>query len=140
MSALGPVQYEQDEGSPFLGRDYLKSSQVSAQVAHEIDNEIRKIIMEAEQQATKLIQENRELHELIKTALLEKETIVAEEIEYIAKNMKLPPEKPKNAEVHNSILDLDQLLKDDSSEINSSDNAVEVVVEDKPKDDSDSKK
>ncbi len=48
MSELGPIQYEQDEGSPFLGRDYLKSAQFSAQVAHEIDIEVRNIITEAE--------------------------------------------------------------------------------------------
>ncbi|WP_027334607.1 ATP-dependent zinc metalloprotease FtsH [Mycoplasmopsis felifaucium] len=115
MSSLGPVQYEQDEGSPFLGRDYLKSTQVSAQIAHEIDIEVRKIIMEAELQATKLINENKELHELIKSALLEKETIVAEEIEYIATNMKLPPEK-EHKPIEKVMIDLDSLLDEDDAE------------------------
>ncbi|MBZ4195331.1 ATP-dependent zinc metalloprotease FtsH [Mycoplasma tauri] len=106
MSELGPIQYEQDEGSPFLGRDYLKSSQFSAQVALEIDMEVRKIINEAQENAVKIINENRELHELIKTALLEKETIVAEEIEYIAKNMKLPQKKEdESLEKTNVVLD-----------------------------------
>ncbi len=61
MSELGPIQYEQDEGSPFLGRDYLKSAQFSAQVAHEIDIEVRNIITEAEKKAKEIIEENREL-------------------------------------------------------------------------------
>ncbi|AMW25351.1 ATP-dependent metalloprotease FtsH [Mycoplasmopsis bovis] len=115
MSELGPIQYEQDEGSPFLGRDYLKSAQFSAQVAHEIDIEVRNIITEAEKKAKEIIEENRELHELIKTALLEKETIVAEEIEYIAKNMKLPSEK-KEEKSENINLTIDDILEGKSEE------------------------
>ncbi len=115
MSELGPIQYEQDEGSPFLGRDYLKSAQFSAQVAHEIDIEVRNIITEAEKKAKEIIEENRELHELIKTALLEKETIVAEEIEYIAKKMKLPSEK-KEEKSENINLTIDDILEGKSEE------------------------
>lgn len=122
MSSLGPVQYEEDEGSPFLGRDYLKSSQVSAQIAHEIDIEVRKIITEAETQATKLIKENAKLHELIKTALLDKETIVAEEIEYIAEHLALPPKKEEK-EVQKSIIDLDDFLSENETEQNSKENS-----------------
>ncbi|CAL59445.1 Cell division protein ftsH homolog [Mycoplasmopsis agalactiae PG2] len=115
MSDLGPIQYEQDDGSPFLGRDYLKSAQFSAQVAHEIDIEVRNIITEAEKKAKEIIEENRELHELIKTALLEKETIVAEEIEYIAKNMKLPSES-KEEKAENVNLTIDDILDGKSEE------------------------
>ncbi|OAB48784.1 ATP-dependent zinc metalloprotease FtsH [Mycoplasmopsis gallinarum] len=93
MSSLGPIQYEENEGSPFLGKDYLKSSTMSNQVGHEIDTEIRNIMLQAKKEATEILKENRELLELIKEALLQKETIVAEEIEYISKNMKLPPQK-----------------------------------------------
>ncbi|UUD35246.1 ATP-dependent zinc metalloprotease FtsH [Mycoplasmopsis caviae] len=115
MSRLGPIQYEKDEGSPFLGRDYLKSASFSSQVAHEIDLEVRRIIIEAEANATKIIKENRELLELIKSALLENETIVAEEIEYIEKNMKLPPKK----ELDNTkakVYTLDELISSDKKE------------------------
>ena len=44
MSALGPVQYEQQSGSVFLGRDYVKNKNFSDQIAHEIDIEVRHII------------------------------------------------------------------------------------------------
>ena len=37
MSSLGPVQYEQQSGDVFLGRDYLKENNFSDQVALEID-------------------------------------------------------------------------------------------------------
>nr|WP_307918375.1 hypothetical protein [Mycoplasmopsis bovis] len=54
-------------------------------------------------------------NELIKTALLEKETIVAEEIEYIAKNMKLPSEK-KEEKSENINLTIDDILEGKSEE------------------------
>lgn len=109
MSDLGPIQYETDESSPFLGRDYLKSASFSAQVGHEIDLEVRKIILEAQVRAKEIILANKELLELIKTALLEKETIVAEEIEYIAKNMKLP-EKQQVEAIKENNHSLDELI------------------------------
>ncbi|SYV90475.1 ATP-dependent zinc metalloprotease FtsH [Metamycoplasma alkalescens] len=70
----------------------MKNTSFSSKVGQEIDEEIRKIILEAEKKAHEIISSNRELLELIKDALIIKETIVAEEIEYIAKNMKLPEE------------------------------------------------
>ena len=42
MSDLGPVQFEHQESSVFLGRDYNKSRNFSSQVAFEIDQEQRK--------------------------------------------------------------------------------------------------
>ena len=44
MSDLGPMQYEEQQGSVFLGRDYGKTKNFSDQVALEIDRETRKII------------------------------------------------------------------------------------------------
>ncbi|OAD18612.1 Cell division protein FtsH [Mycoplasmopsis meleagridis] len=114
MSSLGPIQYEKEEGSPFLGRDYLKSAGFSNQIGHEIDVEVRKIMLEAENNAVNVIKENVQLLELIKTALLEKETIVAEEIEYIAKNLKLPPKEEK-LESHVNYT-LDELLQENNNE------------------------
>ncbi|WP_373438481.1 ATP-dependent zinc metalloprotease FtsH [Metamycoplasma equirhinis] len=98
LSDLGPIKYEEDSSNPFLGRDYMKNASFSNKVGQEIDDEIRKIILTAEKNAHKIISENRELLELIKDALIINETIVAEEIEYIEKNMKLPPAINKTKE------------------------------------------
>lgn len=110
MSDLGPVKYENDEGSPFLGRTLATNSNYSSKIGHEIDLEVRKIISDALALATKTIQENRELLELIKERLLQKETIVSEEIDYIAKNLRLPEdpqeERVKSDDVNVSIDDL----------------------------------
>lgn len=50
MSSLGPIQYESDSGSVFLGRDYTSSQKnFSTQIAYEIDKEVRSIIDDAHQ-------------------------------------------------------------------------------------------
>ena len=82
MSDLGPMQLEQQEGSVFLGRDYNKTRNFSNEVAHEIDTEMRKIIDECYQEATKIIKENRKLLDLLATTLLEYETLTKEQISY----------------------------------------------------------
>jgi len=97
MSSLGPIQYEKDTGSVFLGRDYTSTQKnFSTQVAFEIDNEVRKIIEAAHKQALKIINENKDDVILIAETLLEKETITAEEIDVLLKNRTLKPveEKP----------------------------------------------
>lgn len=81
MSKLGPIQYEQPRGSIFLGRDYNSSKNFSDTVAFEIDEAVREIIQTCYEQAQKLITEHSELHELIATTLLTKETLTREEIQ-----------------------------------------------------------
>ena len=103
MSDLGPVQFEQQESSVFLGRDYAKSRNFSSQVAFEIDTEIRKIIDNQYKVATKLIKENKKLLDLIANTLLEYETLTKEQIDYLVENGKMPEEdKIKETEVSES--------------------------------------
>ena len=90
MSDLGPLQFEQQEGSVFLGRDYNKSHNFSNEVANEIDMEMRKIIDECHANATKIIKENMNLLKLIAESLLEQETLTKEEIDYLVANGHLP--------------------------------------------------
>ena len=90
MSDLGPLQFEQQEGSVFLGRDYNKSHNFSNEVANEIDMEMRKIIDECHAKATKIIKENMNLLKLIAESLLEQETLTKEEIDYLVANGHLP--------------------------------------------------
>lgn len=83
MSDLGPIQYEHSGGNVFLGRDYSNSSNYSGQIAFEIDKEVRRIIDDCYDHAKRLIQENRPLMDLLVDALLENETLTAENIENI---------------------------------------------------------
>ena len=92
MSDLGPVQFEHQESSVFLGRDYNKSHNFSSEVAFEIDQEQRKIIHECYEKTQEIISNNRELLDLIANTLLEYETITKEQIDYLVKNGHMPDE------------------------------------------------
>ena len=98
MSPLGPIQYEKDTGSVFLGRDYTNSQKnFSFETATKIDAEIRNIIEHAHQEALRIIRENKEDVELIAKTLLEHEQITAEEIDYLLEHRHLKrDEKPED--------------------------------------------
>ena len=100
MSDLGPIQYEKDTGSVFLGRDYNSTQRnFSTQIAFEIDKAVRRIIEEAHEKARELLLKHKDQVVLIAETLLEKETITAEEIEYLCAHGTLPPKpEPKNDE------------------------------------------
>jgi len=83
MSDLGPIQYEQQSGSVFLGRDYLKDKNFSDQVAQEIDKEVRKIIESCYARAKKVLQDNMDLVELIAQYLIKVETLTKQDIDEI---------------------------------------------------------
>lgn len=80
MSKLGPVQYDDNSGNVFLGRDYGKGNDYSGEIAFEIDKEIREIVSECHKQCTEIIQANRDLLDLIAETLIEEETITNEQI------------------------------------------------------------
>ena len=92
MSDLGPIQFEHQESSVFLGRDYNKSRNFSSQVAFEIDQAQRKIINECYERTQKILKDNRDLLDLIANTLLEHETITKEQIDYLVKNGCMPDE------------------------------------------------
>ena len=98
MSPLGPIQYERDTGSVFLGRDYTNSQKnFSIETATKIDAEIRNIIEAAHKEALRIIQENKDDVDLIAKTLLEHEQITAEEIDYLLEHRHLKrDEKPEN--------------------------------------------
>ncbi len=93
MSDLGPIQFEHQESSVFLGRDYNKSRNFSSQVAFEIDQEMRKIIENSYEKTKKIISSNRKLLDLIANTLLEKETLTKEEIDSLVETGKLPEQE-----------------------------------------------
>ena len=96
MSSLGPIQYEHDTGSVFLGRDYTSTQRnFSTQVAYEIDTEVRKIIDSAHKKALELIEKNKKEVILIAETLLEQETITAEEIDVLLKEGTLKKKEEK---------------------------------------------
>ena len=99
MSSLGPVQYERETGSVFLGRDYMKEKNFSDQIALEIDQEVRKIIDECYKQGENLLKEHRQLLDLIALHLVEIETLTSEDIKELVDNGQLSWWEKKKAKM-----------------------------------------
>ncbi len=97
MSDLGPIKYNSGNENVFLGRDYNSPSNVSGQVAFEIDQEVRKIIESCHEKARQVISEHREELIRIATALMEYETLTSEQIERVIRGEK-PDLDPEPAE------------------------------------------
>ncbi|TSC97035.1 MAG: cell division protease FtsH [Candidatus Berkelbacteria bacterium Licking1014_2] len=85
---LGPVTLGQKEELVFLGRELGERKNHSDTTATQIDNEIKKILNEAEKTATKVIIANLTLAKKLAAVLLTKETIAAEEFNHLTKNAK----------------------------------------------------
>ena len=86
---LGPVQYEGNH-QVFVGRDYGQTKAYSEQVAFEIDQEVRRILMDAHQKAHEIIEEHRAQHKLIAEKLLEYETLDARSIKSLFEEGVMP--------------------------------------------------
>ena len=97
MSDLGPVEYEEKSEGVFLGRDYAKSKNFSDKVAHEIDEEVRKIINGCYEKAQEILKENKDLVMLLADALIENETLTKEQIDSLVATGKLSPEVSEEA-------------------------------------------
>jgi cell division protease FtsH len=88
---IGPISYASDEESVFLGRDFTsRSRSYSETIANQIDDEVRKFVFEGNTEARRLLDENRETLEKLAVALLERETLDAEEVDAIVMGRDLP--------------------------------------------------
>ncbi|WP_435583336.1 ATP-dependent zinc metalloprotease FtsH [Amycolatopsis thermoflava] len=84
MSArLGAVKYGQDQGDPFLGRSAGRQADYSLEVAHEIDEEVRKLIETAHTEAWEVLNTYRDVLDDLVLELLEKETLSRKDLERI---------------------------------------------------------
>ncbi|MFA9439485.1 ATP-dependent zinc metalloprotease FtsH [Uliginosibacterium sp. sgz301328] len=91
--ALGTMVYGEEEGEVFLGRSVTQHRNVSEATMQKVDAEIRRIIDTQYALARRLIEENRDKMEAMTAALLEWETIDADQIEDIMEGR--PPRPPK---------------------------------------------
>jgi len=94
--AMGPMVYGENDGEVFLGRSITTHKNVSEVTMQKVDAEIRKIIDEQYGLAKKLILDNRDKVEAMAKALLELETIDAEQIQDIMDGR--PPRPPRAAQ------------------------------------------
>ncbi|AZS81067.1 MULTISPECIES: ATP-dependent zinc metalloprotease FtsH [Achromobacter] len=90
---LGPMVYAENEGEVFLGRSVTKTTHMSEATMQKVDTEIRRIIDEQYKVARKILEDNRDKVEVMTSALLEWETIDADQINDIIEGR--PPRPPK---------------------------------------------
>jgi cell division protease FtsH len=93
MSDLGVMVYGENEGEVFLGRSVTQHKNVSEATMQKVDSEIRRIIDQQYALARQLLEDNRDKVEAMTKALLDWETIDAEQIDDIMAGK--PPRPPK---------------------------------------------
>ncbi len=97
---LGPMVYGENEGEVFLGRSVTTHKNMSESTMQKVDLEIRRIIDEQYALARKLLEDNRDKVEAMTAALLELETIDADQIDDIMAGR--PPRPPKQMTIKGS--------------------------------------
>ncbi len=84
MSArLGAVRYGREQGDPFLGRSMGNQADYSLEVAHEIDEEVRKLIETAHTEAWEILNTYRDVLDELVFELLQRETLTRTDLERI---------------------------------------------------------
>ncbi len=92
--ALGPMVYAENEGEVFLGRSVTKTTNMSEETMRKVDTEVRRIIDEQYSLARRLIEEHSDKMHAMAKALLEWETIDADQLNDIMDGK--PPRPPKD--------------------------------------------
>jgi cell division protease FtsH len=91
MSRLGPLTFGKKEEQIFLGREIAQHRDFSEETARQIDLEVRRLIDEAYQSAHAIVESHGDAMHRIAAALLERETIDAEEVKMLIEGQELPP-------------------------------------------------
>jgi cell division protease FtsH len=78
---LGPRVLGRNQDMPFLGREMSAEPDYSEEIAREIDDEIRRVIEEAHDTATKVLRDHMDELHRISNILIERETIDKDEFE-----------------------------------------------------------
>ena len=91
MSRLGPLTFGKKEEQIFLGREIAQHRDFSEETARQIDLEVRRLIDEAYQSAHGILDTHKDAMHRISAALLERETIDADEVKMLIEGKELPP-------------------------------------------------
>jgi len=90
---IGPLTLGQKQHEIFLGRDFQSQPDYSDQVAFEIDNEIRRLIDEAHDEALEILGEFRHKLDELAGLLIERETLDREEVEAFLSDIPKRPQR-----------------------------------------------
>ncbi len=91
---IGAIKLGTSDSEPFLGRDYGHQRDYSENVAGIVDLEIHNLIENAHQEAFDILVANREILDSLVVELLERETLLKEDIEKIFKRVKKVKPRP----------------------------------------------
>ncbi|KPI13050.1 MULTISPECIES: ATP-dependent zinc metalloprotease FtsH [unclassified Streptomyces] len=91
---LGAIKFGGDNTEPFLGREMSHPRDYSEEVAALVDEEVKKLIETAHNEAWEILVENRDVLDNLVLALLEKETLGKEEIAEIFSTIVKRPARP----------------------------------------------
>jgi cell division protease FtsH len=77
---LGAVKLGESNAEPFLGRDLGHQRDYSEDVAAKVDDEVKKFVAAAHQEAFDILEENRDVLDALVLALIERETLDKAEV------------------------------------------------------------
>ena len=91
--AIGPVLVGDNEQEVFLGRELSRHREVSERTAQLVDAEVTRLLNDSYARAKQTLIENRDLLERMAEALLERETLTADDAAMLVQGITLPPRK-----------------------------------------------
>ena len=91
---LGAIKLGDDNSEPFLGRDIGHTRNYSEDVAAIVDEETKKLLTVAHQEAFDILEENRDVLDSLVLALLDRETLDKAEVAEIFEALRRRPERP----------------------------------------------
>jgi cell division protease FtsH len=92
------LAYGKREEHIFLGREIAQHRDYSEQTAQKIDAAVRKIVVEANDKVTRMLEENMDILKAIADELLEHETIILDDMDRIIAELRNEPAKDKSEE------------------------------------------
>ncbi len=102
-SKMGPMVYGENESEVFLGRSVTHSQNISENTMRQVDEEIRRILDEQYAVAYKILDENRDKMETMCKALMDWETIDADQVKEIMDGQQPSPPKDYSHNVRTEV-------------------------------------
>jgi cell division protease FtsH len=111
------LTFGKKEEQIFLGREIAQHRDFSEETARQIDAEVRNFVDEAYKTAYEVLNNNHDMMHRMATALLERETLDANEIRMIIENKELPPLKTNGSGGTPATGDVQQVLKPEPNRV-----------------------
>jgi len=123
---LGPLSYSKEEDHIFLGREIAQHRDYSEETARKIDYEIDKLIEKAYQRAEEILKENLDILHALADRLLEKETVLGNELDQLILSMKPGFEFPSRTQAS------EKTRKESQTDVNAAKKKAEEEPENGP--------